>query len=65
MYIHEILARKGFHEKFFQVKHFERAVVSGSIRGWISPPDDTIDNLIRFEEELQFCAFHEAESQLY
>ena len=46
MFSHKILAKKGFHERFFLPWHFRRTRVVGSVVGWVPPSPAAIDEMV-------------------
>jgi len=48
---HEILAKGGFDESFFEERHFARESVSGSTVGWVEEESKSIDDMLGYEPE--------------
>ena len=51
MCVHEIVGRKGFQPEFFQLRHFSRKCVSGSLDGWEPPSRSVMDEVIGYTNE--------------
>jgi hypothetical protein len=51
MCVHEILAKNGYHEIFYNEMHFRRDFVSGSMHGWVPPMDTVINDCIGYIHE--------------
>ena len=49
MCVHEILAKKGFDQKWFLPKHMRRKRVSGSTTGWTRPADTNMATIMSNE----------------
>ena len=51
MCVHEILAKNGYHQCFYNEMHFWRDFVSGSVHGWVPPMDTLMNDLIGYTPE--------------
>ena len=52
MCVREILSKGGFVKELHLEMHFERQFVSGSINGWVAPPEKILNDIIGYTPEI-------------
>ena len=58
MCVHEIVVKGGFLSQLFEERYFQRNCIRGSLKGWIAPPKEKVDEIIGFCPEVLEVSSH-------